>query len=142
MTRVYAANNAYTTLAENIDSTQTSFTVADASVFPTTPFVITIDAEYMLVTGVTTNTLTVERGHEGSTQASHDEDALVENRWSADSFNDLWDAVEDKAEDAELESHTLDNMPHQFVDEDTSTTYKYGFKQEGEYMRCMYEEVL
>ncbi len=47
-----------------------------------------------------------------------------------------------QGESAELSSHLSETMPHQFVDEDTSTTYKYGLKQEDGHMVFMYEEVV
>ena len=55
-------------------------------------------------------------------------------------FNKIWRAGKETQET--VSSHLSDNMPHQFVDEDTSTTYKYGFKQENGHVVFMYEEVV
>ena len=54
----------FTPQAEAIDTTETAIDVVDASVFPTPPFVVSTEAgEYMRVTAVNGNTLTVTRGH-------------------------------------------------------------------------------
>jgi Ca2+-binding RTX toxin-like protein len=61
-----------TSLASDITAGQTTLTVSDASVFPMHEgFVIRIDTEDMLVTGVNANTLTVTRGFNGTTAAAH-----------------------------------------------------------------------
>lgn len=39
-------------------------------------------------------------------------------------------------------NHKTDNMPHEFQDNDTGKTYKYGFKQENGFVVFMYEEVI
>lgn len=65
-------NLSVTALAEDIDGSVTSFDVADASVLSSAgQFRINIEDELMLVTGVSTNTLTVTRGIEGTSTASH-----------------------------------------------------------------------
>lgn len=66
-------NNAMTTLNGAITSTSsTSITVTDGSVFSSVGnFRIIIDDEIMLVTARSTNTLTVTRGVEGTTAATH-----------------------------------------------------------------------
>jgi hypothetical protein len=59
-------------LSADILSTDTSIDVDDGSVFPSTgDFRILIGSELMLVTARSTNTLTVVRGIEGTTAASH-----------------------------------------------------------------------
>ena len=63
------------TLASDV---QTTLTVSDAAALAaTTPFVIRIDNEEMLVTGVSGDTLTVQRGYGDTTVAPHDPDAPV-----------------------------------------------------------------
>lgn len=92
MARLKAANNARTTLAQTIDATVTSFTVADASIFPDPPFRITIDDEIMEVGAKdnATNTFSnVIRGVENTISASHDSGAVVENRFTAGTLAEL-----------------------------------------------------
>lgn len=67
-----AANLAATTLNGGIDDTTTTVVVTDGTVFPSTGnFRIRVDSELMLVTARSTHTLTVERGIESTTGASH-----------------------------------------------------------------------
>ena len=67
------ANNGQSTLAVAITSTSaTTLQVTSAVFFPTTGnFRIVIDSEIMLVTSVSSNTFTVTRGIEGTTNATH-----------------------------------------------------------------------
>jgi hypothetical protein len=110
MPRLNAANNARTTLAQNISSADTSFTVADASVFPSPPFRITINAEIMEVGAVDVGTNTfssVQRGLEGTSPVGHNEGDYVENRWTAGTLAEL-------ADKAQLDEHKADYAnPHQ-----------------------------
>jgi hypothetical protein len=65
-------NMGETTLAEDLDDSELVVTVTDGSVFPTTgDFRLAVDDELMLVTARSTNDLTVVRGIEGTTPASH-----------------------------------------------------------------------
>ncbi len=67
-----------TSLAGGINATQVSLTVDDATFFPgTVPFQVRIDAEDMTVTEVAANTLTVDRGANGTTAAGHAAAAAV-----------------------------------------------------------------
>lgn len=86
-----AKNNAETILSASINSSVTSLTVADASVLPVVPFVITIDNEIMTVTNVVGNVLTVTRGAESTVPTSHLAGVPVENRWTAGMYDDLVD---------------------------------------------------
>jgi hypothetical protein len=66
------ANNAQDTLDGAIDASQTTLDLNDASEFPSAGnFRIKIDSEIMLATARSTNTLTVVRGIEGTSGASH-----------------------------------------------------------------------
>jgi hypothetical protein len=70
--REQSINNGTTTLNGAIDSSQTSITVTSGAVFPATGnFRIKISNEIMLVTARSTNDLTVVRGYEGTSAASH-----------------------------------------------------------------------
>jgi hypothetical protein len=76
----YQNDPAATTLTENINNAQTSFDVANGGALPATtdgPFRIRIDDEYLKVTARSGNTLTVVRGDDGSTAASHSNGADV-----------------------------------------------------------------
>ena len=86
-----AKNNAETILSASINSSVTSLTVADASVLPVVPFVITIDNEIMTVTNVVGNVLTVTRGAESTTPAGHLAGVPVENRWTAGMHKEIVD---------------------------------------------------
>ncbi len=90
MTRLNAANNAQTLLVGDITTATTSFYVADASVFPATPFLITIDDEIMLVNTVLGDLLSsVTRAQESTVAATHVGDSLVEGRWTAGMYDAL-----------------------------------------------------
>ena len=90
-------NNAQTTLNGAINDTTTTVVVTDGSALPSasgsTYFVITVDNEIMLVTNKATNTLTVTRGYEGTTAASHSSGANVYNRFTSTTYQNLADAV-------------------------------------------------
>lgn len=82
------ANKPATTLNGGIDGVVTSLTVTDASAFPSTgQFRIIIDAEYMLVTAVSGNNFTVQRGAESSTAFPHSNGASVEHILTAGAVN-------------------------------------------------------
>lgn len=66
-----------TTLDGAINDSVTEFDVADGSVFPATPFYITIDDERLEVTDVDTDTLTVVRGVLDSVASAHLDQAKV-----------------------------------------------------------------
>jgi hypothetical protein len=67
------AGGAITALGVNISETATAITVANGSAIASTPgeYLIKIDSEWMLVTNVSGNNLTVIRGYGGTTAASH-----------------------------------------------------------------------
>ena len=71
---------AQTNLAEAIDDSQTEIEV-DEAVFDTSLFpVIVCESEKMLITsGFGTTTVTVTRGHNGTTAASHADDTVIIN---------------------------------------------------------------
>lgn len=94
--RLNVANNAQTTLTGAISAAATSFVVADVSLFPASPFRITIDAEVMEVGTVNAVTKTfsdVIRALEGTAAATHNMGAAVENRWTAGTYNELVAAI-------------------------------------------------
>jgi hypothetical protein len=72
------ANNAEDTLNGAIDASQTSIVLTNASEFPSVGnFRLIISNEMMLCTARSTNTLTVVRGVEGTTGASHSNGSVV-----------------------------------------------------------------
>jgi len=66
-----------TVLNEDLDASETGVDVVDGSVYPAVPFTVQIDSEKMRVTARATNTLTVTRGFEGTTAATHTTGATV-----------------------------------------------------------------
>jgi hypothetical protein len=71
-------NNAQTLLNGSINNSVTSIDVDDGSVFPATgDFRVLVEDEIMLVTGRSTNNLTVVRGREGTAAASHSDDRPI-----------------------------------------------------------------
>lgn len=96
----FANQGAHTTLAEAVDSTETSIDVTDASVFPQNTesfFYITISdssgnkKEICKVSGVSGNTLTVERGVDGTVAQEFSIGDPVQMRLNAGVFQSLYD---------------------------------------------------
>ncbi len=98
MARYNAANNWATTinmvggLGGGVGDT--TLVVADSTNHPVVPFKITIEDEICNVTNVSSNIFTIERGKEGTARVTHNDGALVENLFTAEVQNDLWDEVE------------------------------------------------
>jgi len=99
------ANNVSTTLSTAINATQTTISVADASGLPTLSsgdyIYLTIDTdtisptiEVVKVTGVSTNTLTVVRGQDGTTASSFSSGVKVELRVTAAALDDISSAAD------------------------------------------------
>ena len=88
-------NNARSRLASQISAEATSLTVAsgEGARFPTGNFHISIEDEILLCTQRTNDTLTVQRGREGTTPAPHGAGAEVQLRWTAAYVEELQDAV-------------------------------------------------
>src|SRR5690606_35114137 len=113
MARLKAANNAQSLLSANITASATSLTVADGSVFPEPPFLITIDDEIIEVGTKTGNTFSgLLRGQEGTVAAPHSSGAIVENRMTAGSYNEL--ATQQQVNELQntIVAHLADNTPH------------------------------
>ena len=67
-----------TTLAEDLDNSETGVDVADETGITTDNDVILVGEELMIVTATTDdNTLTVARGHSGTTATTHSNGAIV-----------------------------------------------------------------
>ena len=72
----YVAVGGSTLIAEALDGTETGVDVDDGDYFEVGDY-IRIENEVMEVTSISTNTLTVVRGVQGSTKASHSDDTAV-----------------------------------------------------------------
>jgi len=84
------ANFGHTTLAEALDDSETGVDVTAGSVFPASgDFRVLVDSEIMKVTARATNTLTVERGAEGTTAASHSNGADIDARLTAEGLRQM-----------------------------------------------------
>ena len=99
------ANNVSTSLSAAINATQTTISVADASGLPTLSsgdyIYLTIDTdtnsptiEVVKVTGVSTNTLTVVRGQDGTTASSFSNGTKIELRVTAAALDDISSAAD------------------------------------------------
>jgi len=83
-------NDSFTTLDGGINNSVTSIDVADGSVFPSTGnFRLRIDDELLLCTAVSSDTLTVIRGVEGSIADSHGDSSNVVHIITDESVNRL-----------------------------------------------------
>lgn len=96
---IFNANNlAGTELSQSVSTSDTSISVVDASVFPATPFLATIDdnsnIEIVKVTSVSSNTLTVERGKEDTTAQSFNSGVEIEQRFTAGMYENLTNTEE------------------------------------------------
>ena len=65
-----------TALNEDLDNSETDIDVDDGSVFTTSDFIL-VDSEVMDITGISTNTLTVTRGYQGTGAVTHDDNTSV-----------------------------------------------------------------
>ncbi len=95
MLRLKAANNAVTKLAQDISTVVDYFDVEDGSLFPGDSFLITIDDEIMEVGTRTGNAFSdILRSREGTSAATHNVGAKVENRFTAGTYADLVSAID------------------------------------------------
>jgi hypothetical protein len=77
-------NFGHTTLNEALDASETTVTVTDGSVFPSSgDFRVRVDDEIMLVTARSTNDLTVTRGAESTSAVTHSDGADIDARLTA-----------------------------------------------------------
>lgn len=121
MLRLQAANNAGSTLAAGMTDVATSLQVADASSFPSAPFMITIEDEILEVTEVAGTIFTVLRAQESTTAAAHNSGARVENLWTAGMYAELETSA---GAQAKVDAHTGDyEAPHKYEDEGTDPEY-------------------
>ena len=96
-------NLSKTLLTQDIGLTETSFEVADAGALPDPPFLITVEGEIMRVgsKNISTNTLSnVLRGREGTSPAPHSSGTVVENRFTAGTYDEIKQTVTSCTENA------------------------------------------
>lgn len=87
--REYFANNADSTLDGAINSSTTTVTVIDGTAFPAGGFRISIEDEILYVLTKSGNVMTVVRGAEGTTGASHADTTPVTHLLTAGSIEQL-----------------------------------------------------
>jgi hypothetical protein len=80
-------NLASTTLAEDLDDSETGVDVASAMGFTGGDFRILVDSEIMKVTGVSGTTLTIARGQEGTAATAHSNGATVKHVLTAEALD-------------------------------------------------------
>ena len=90
-----AVNNWATTLTNDVTDTDTTITLDSVDGLPTTGGVLTFtdNNEIVHYTSISGNDLTVERGYDGTTAASHSAGQKVEMRWIAAHHNVLKDEI-------------------------------------------------
>lgn len=93
MGRELFANNGSTTLNGAINNSVTSIVVTDGSVFPASNFRIIIGSELLFCSSRSTNTLTVIRGIESTTAASHADLDPVKHVLTAGGLDGLFDNI-------------------------------------------------
>lgn len=110
-----AANNASSQLAQAIGAEDTSLTVLDGSSFPDAPFLVSIEGEIIEVGAKDGNTFSaLVRGTEGTTPASHASGSRVENRFTAGTYQQIVDKINNlKAEEIEYTSEVTSFTPTQ-----------------------------
>lgn len=91
--RNYSSTAADATLSSGVNSSATTLTVSSTTGFPSTPFVLAVDAgaaaqELVLVTNVAGTTLTVTRGFDSTVAAAHDTGAAVQHSHAAIDFRE------------------------------------------------------
>ena len=126
--RYHAANRFQTRLAASVDESQIYFDVESASGCPEVPFKLTVGTEIVDVIGVAGNTFTVQRGAEGTTPQGHPEGALVQNRWTAGTYEDLWDDVDNLRDNVDdlrdnVEAHVAETVIKQNLTINVPTDY-------------------
>lgn len=92
-TRNYSSTAAATTLTSPINNSVTSMVVGATTGFPAAPFILILDPqvagqELVLVTNVAGTTLTITRGYDSTSAASHSAGAVVKHAHGAIDFRD------------------------------------------------------
>ena len=124
MPRLKAANNAKTTLSQDINATATSFNVADGTLFPDAPFLASVDDEIMEIGAKSANTFSaVLRGREGTAPLAHSNGAIVENRFTAGAYDEL-----ETSAGAQTKANTAEQNAKSYVDGKVKTDVPTGAK--------------
>lgn len=103
------ANFGNTTLAEDLDDSETGVDVTSGAVFPASGnFRVNCEDEIMLVTSRSTNTLTVTRGAEGTAAAVHSSGTAIKMVLTAAGLANIIDEVATLATDTSVGTETFD----------------------------------
>jgi len=112
-------NDAETTINGTVNATTTSIVVTDGSVFPAEgDYRLLIDSEVVLVSDNTTNTLTVERGVDGTTGASHTDLTTIQAVLTGGAIDQYMD---------DSSAGYSDRYPYRILDEDGNTLTSSNF---------------
>lgn len=124
-------NHGTTSLNGAINASTTSVTVTDGSVFPSEgDFRVIVETEVMLVTARATNVLTVVRGADGTTAASHVDTAQIKTVATEDQWNRLLIDLGPSAADQNTgTSFTGLENPRLLLDENGGTLSASSFTQ-------------
>lgn len=102
--RLNVANNAETKLSETVTASDTTMKVANASVFPEVPFLMTMNRneEIVKVIDASGNKLTVERSQEETTAQDWVADTVIQHHLTAGMYEELETVkgAQDKADSA------------------------------------------
>ncbi len=120
MAKLNAGNNSQTLLDGAITDTDTSMTVLDGSIFPDTPFAVTIEDEIIYVVAKSGNIFSsLLRGQEGTAAAAHAKGVSVENRMTAGMYNAL--ATQEEVDEHKAETASINAIGHVYAAEFTAT---------------------
>lgn len=121
--RLNMANQGWSTLSSDITDTDETLSVESVEPFPEAPFLISIGHEILEVTEINGNQFTVERGQEDTPASPHSEGALVENRFTAGTYNNLASMTEFMEHvEAETDVHGLGPRPPATRDDEGHVT--------------------
>jgi len=118
--RYHAANRFQTRLVASVNESQIFFFVESANGCPEVPFKLTVGTEIVNVIGVAGEVFRVQRGAEGTTPQSHPQGALVQNRWTAGTYEDLWDGVDNLRDN--VEAHKANTTDAHGIDDHITAT--------------------
>lgn len=115
ISKLNVKNNASTILVNPMSAVDVNMIVEDQTALPVPPFLISIDDEILLVTNAINNTLTVERGYEGTAPAPHEIDSKAENRFTAGTLENIYAMIGDLSELATYDKSSLVNAINEVI---------------------------
>ena len=138
-------NSPETIITSDITASQTTITVEDTSAIPELPNLLVLggntnEPETVKAMFIDGNTLTVERGFQGSAQA-WEAGTKISRNFTAYDYNTLVENINDLQQ--QHNEHKAENMPHQFINHKENKTYKFGFQVSVDGKpQIIYEEVV